>query len=74
VVTSKGTVRTSCALPYNLEPWFRPPAHAIPSEKARDFLKPNARPELLPEAEARHERTLAAVSSRPFIGRLSCFQ
>jgi hypothetical protein len=26
----------------------------------------NARPELLPEAGARHERTLEAVSSRPF--------
>jgi hypothetical protein len=36
--------------------------------------KPNARPELLPEAGARHERTLEAVSSRPFIGRLCCFQ
>jgi hypothetical protein len=34
----------------------------------------NARPELLPEAGARHERTLEAVSSRPFIGRQSCFQ
>jgi hypothetical protein len=30
--------------------------------------KPNAEPELLPEAEAK--RTLEAVSSRPFIGRL----
>jgi hypothetical protein len=32
------------------------------------FLTPNARPELLPEAEARHERTLEAVSSRPWLG------
>jgi hypothetical protein len=30
--------------------------------------KPNARPELLPEAGARHERTLEAVSSRPWFG------
>ena len=30
--------------------------------------KPNARPELLPEAGARHERTLEAVSSRPLFG------
>jgi hypothetical protein len=28
----------------------------------------NAKPELLPEAGARHERTLAAVSSRPWFG------
>ena len=28
----------------------------------------NARPELLPEAEARDERTLVAVSSRPLFG------
>jgi len=28
---------------------------------------PNARPELLPEAEARYERTLEAVSSKPLI-------
>jgi hypothetical protein len=27
--------------------------------------RPNAEPELLPEAGARHERTLEAVSSRP---------
>jgi hypothetical protein len=27
-----------------------------------------------PEAGARYERTLEAVSSTPFIGRLSCFQ
>jgi hypothetical protein len=32
----------------------------------------NAGPELLPEAGA--QRTLEAVSSRPFIGRQSCFQ
>jgi hypothetical protein len=31
-------------------------------------LAPNAKPELLPEAGARHERTLAAVSSRPWFG------
>jgi hypothetical protein len=35
---------------------------------------PNARHELLLEAEARDEPTLEAVSSRPFIGRQSCFQ
>src|SRR5438132_7550597 len=29
--------------------------------------QPNARPELLPEAGARHERTLEAVSSRPLL-------
>jgi len=29
---------------------------------------PNARPELLPEAGARDERTLEAVSSRPLFG------
>ena len=29
----------------------------------------NARPELLLEADARHERTLEAVSSRPLLGR-----
>jgi hypothetical protein len=29
---------------------------------------PNARPELLLEAGARHERTLEAVSSRPLLG------
>jgi len=28
-------------------------------------LPPNARPELLPKAEARYERTLEAVSSMP---------
>jgi len=28
----------------------------------------SAGPELLPEAEARHERTLEAVSSRPLLG------
>jgi len=32
-------------------------------------LRSNARPELLPEAGARHERTLKAVSSRPLLGR-----
>src|SRR5438128_3682941 len=34
----------------------------------RLLLKPNARPELPPEAGARHERTLEAVSSRPLVG------
>jgi hypothetical protein len=29
---------------------------------------PNARPELLPEADATQERTLEAVSSRPLFG------
>ena len=33
-------------------------------------MQPNARPELLPEAGARHERTLEAVSSRPLFGWL----
>src|SRR5262245_26021872 len=32
-----------------------------------DVLLPNARPELLPEAEARHERTLEAVRCKPLI-------
>src|SRR3979409_1804246 len=31
-------------------------------------MKPNAGPELLPEAGARYERTLEAVSSRPMLG------
>ena len=31
-------------------------------------MKPNAWPELLPEADARDERTLEAVSSRPLFG------
>jgi hypothetical protein len=31
---------------------------------------PNARPELLLEAGARHERTLEAVSSRPLFGEV----
>jgi hypothetical protein len=35
-------------------------------------LASNATLHLLPEAGA--QRTLEAVSSRPFIGRLSCFQ
>ena len=34
----------------------------------------NARFQPLPEAGARHERTLEAVGSMPFIGRQSCFQ
>ena len=37
-------------------------------------LAPNAGPELLLEAEARHERTLEAVGCRRFIGIESCFQ
>jgi hypothetical protein len=42
-----------------------------PCEKARYFWKPNARPELLPEAGARNERTLEAVSSRPLFGAVA---
>jgi hypothetical protein len=40
----------------------------VPGRCLRVYLAPNARPELLPEAEARHERTLEAVSSRPWLG------
>jgi hypothetical protein len=37
----------------------------------RRYLLPNARPELLPEAGARYEWTLEAVSSRPLFGQNS---
>ena len=36
------------------------------------YCKPNARPELLLEAGARHERTLEAVSSRRLLGGIFC--
>jgi len=37
-------------------------------KRALGSLPYNAKPELLPEARARHERTLEAVSSRPWFG------
>ena len=38
------------------------------------LLQPNAKHQVRLEADARHERTLEAVTCMPFIGRQSCFQ
>jgi hypothetical protein len=51
-------------LPAGLQRRF---SEATPDSNAAK-QQPNARPELLPEVDARHERTLLAVSSRPLFG------
>jgi hypothetical protein len=50
------------------------PAHFRVVVRSEDRSCRTPRHEPLPEAEATQKRTLEAVGSMPFIGRLSCFQ